>query len=296
MAAAHQVKPLYYGVAETTGHPDNQWGFVVGGGIKLNAPMIGQGDYFQAQVNYTQGAVKYIFQATQGSWAYRSGDSAAIGNVLDGVYGGSIAGLTATDVELTTAWNVNAAYEHFWSPRWRTSLYGGYAQVSYNGAANAMLCSSAFNGIGTGTGIGTAALATAGCDNDWNTWWVGTRTQWNVTKDFYMGRRRPVPKGANREHLELGSFTPVARVRSDPEPLVRSVWTTRTTSSSASASIATSIPDRVDRGCLDKSPRRETAGGFLFFQNRKNRVGKTAEAGARSDIRPLLSLVSGWPT
>ena len=43
-------------------------------------------------------------------------------------------------LELTTAWNVNAAYEHFWSPRWRTSLYGGYAAVSYNGTANTMLC------------------------------------------------------------------------------------------------------------------------------------------------------------
>jgi len=51
-----------------------------------------------------------------------------------------------------------------------------------------MLCVSSFNGIGTGNGLaGSAALATAGCDNDWNTWWVGTRTQWNVTKDFYMG-------------------------------------------------------------------------------------------------------------
>ena len=26
-----------------------------------------------------------------------------------------------------------------------------------------------------------------GCSGDWNTWWVGSRTQWNVTKDFYMG-------------------------------------------------------------------------------------------------------------
>ena len=34
---------------------------------------------------------------------------------------------------------------------------------------------------------GTGALSTNGCDNDWNTWWVGSRTQWNVTKDFYMG-------------------------------------------------------------------------------------------------------------
>ncbi len=26
-----------------------------------------------------------------------------------------------------------------------------------------------------------------GCDNDWSTWWLGSRTQWNVTKDFYLG-------------------------------------------------------------------------------------------------------------
>ena len=149
--------------------------------------MIGQGDFFQAQVNYTQGAIKYMMQATQGSWAYRVGDSAAIGLVTDGVYGGTLAGLSGSDVELTTGWNVNAAYEHFWSPRWRTSLYGGYAQVSYNDNANAQLCSANVLGIGTGTGFGTASVATAGCDNNWNTWWVGTRTQWNVTKDFYMG-------------------------------------------------------------------------------------------------------------
>jgi hypothetical protein len=187
MAAGHQVKPLYYGTLENSGHPDNKFGFAVGAGIKLNAPMIGQGDYFQAQVNYSQGAIKYMMQATQGSWLYRQGDSAAVGLVTDGVYGGTLAGLTAGDVELTTGWNVNAAYEHFWNPRWRTSVYGGYAQVSYNDNANAQLCAAGVLGVGTGTGFGTAALATAGCNNDWNTWWVGTRTQWNVTKDFYMG-------------------------------------------------------------------------------------------------------------
>ena len=30
-------------------------------------------------------------------------------------------------------------------------------------------------------------LPPPGCDNDWSTWWLGSRTQWNVTKDFYMG-------------------------------------------------------------------------------------------------------------
>ena len=189
MAAAHQVSSLYYSSVDT-GHPDDKWGFAVGGGIKLNAPMIGQGDFFQAQVTYTQGAPRYVFQAVSNNWFYREGDSVAFGSLLDAVYGG-VVGTTATDLQLTTAWNVNAAYEHFWNPRWKTSVYGGYAQVNYNGAANAMLCSGSLGvgaaGIGTGTGIGTAAVANPGCDNDWNTWWVGTRTQWNVTKDFYMG-------------------------------------------------------------------------------------------------------------
>jgi hypothetical protein len=40
---------------------------------------------------------------------------------------------------------------------------------------------------GNGTGAGTTAVAGAGCDNNWSSWWVGSRTQWNVTKDFYMG-------------------------------------------------------------------------------------------------------------
>ena len=100
--------------------------------------------------------------------------------MTDAVYNGLITSVgidAATSLELTTAWNVNAAYEHFWNPRWRTSLYGGYAQVSYSSNANSILCGFGTNGV----------LSLIGCDSDWQTWWVGSRTQWNVTKDFYMG-------------------------------------------------------------------------------------------------------------
>jgi porin-like protein len=188
--AGHQVTPLYYNnsagltTPEASGHPDDKWGWAVSGGLKLNAPMIGQGDYFQTQVNYTQGALRYIFQNPNGNpYIQDNQNGVALGIISDGIYGGSVAGLTATDIELTTAWNVNASYEHFWNPRWRTSVHGGYAQVSYNDRANAMLCTLQ----GFGSGVGSAAVATAGCDNDWNWWWVGSRTQWNVTKDFYLG-------------------------------------------------------------------------------------------------------------
>jgi hypothetical protein len=100
----------------------------------------------------------------------------------DAVYNGANAADTfRTDLELTTGWGVNAAYEHFWNPRWRTSVYGGYAAVRYNDLANAIICG---NGNSTTPVADTAA---DGCENNWQTWWVGSRTQWNVTKDFYLG-------------------------------------------------------------------------------------------------------------
>jgi Porin subfamily len=201
MGALHEVNTTYYNsvlpagvvpgfVGNAAGHPDDKLGWVVGGGIKINSPWLlsfigGTGDYFQSQVNYTQGALRYVFQTTSPGWAFVEGNGQGLGLMADAVYGGNLSATgAATGLDLVTAWNVNAAYEHFWwNPRWRTSLYGGYAATSFGGNTNNLLCASA----GAGTGFGAAALAATGCDANWNTWWVGSRTQWNVTKDFYMG-------------------------------------------------------------------------------------------------------------
>ena len=53
--------------------------------------MIGQGDYFQMQVNYSQGALRYIFQTPNTNWGINDGQSAGWGVVSDGVYGGTVA-------------------------------------------------------------------------------------------------------------------------------------------------------------------------------------------------------------
>jgi Porin subfamily len=189
MAAYHDVNPGYYGglgatqaITATGGPSDHKAGWAIGAGFKINTPFFSQGDYIQTQFNYTQGALRYVFQTPNSNWAVNDGSQASLGVLSDGVFNGVLGAtgaLAPSDVELTTAWNVNAAYEHFWSPRWRTSLYGGYAAVSYGGAAQNFLC----------TGLNTAPLATAnvGCDMNWQTWWAGSRTQWNITKDFYMG-------------------------------------------------------------------------------------------------------------
>ncbi len=68
MGAIHHENTTYYDsdidaaadLDELSGHPGEKWGWVVGGGLKINAPFISPGDYFVAEVNYTEGALKYI--------------------------------------------------------------------------------------------------------------------------------------------------------------------------------------------------------------------------------------------
>ena len=73
MGAAHQVNALYYGTTTGTGHPGDDWGFAVGAGLKLNLPMITQGDWFQTQVNYSQGAIKYLNNGDDTNYSMANG-------------------------------------------------------------------------------------------------------------------------------------------------------------------------------------------------------------------------------
>jgi hypothetical protein len=186
MGALHEVNAAYYGDGagnlENSGNPSTKWGFVVGGGIKLLAPMIGAGDYFQAQVGYTQGALRYLFQAGDTNPYIQHSNSAAYGVLSDGVFGEN--STHTTGINLTTGWGVNAAYEHFWNTHWRTSIHGGYMAVSYNSQANALLCAAEGDASGGSSGV---LVAHAGCDNNFQAWAVGSRTQWNIDASTYLG-------------------------------------------------------------------------------------------------------------
>jgi hypothetical protein len=109
----HDVSGSYYGTVETAGHPSNRWGWGVSPGVRINAPVFGSGDYFMAVASYTQGAATFAASPNAFSRRIGSGGQLAFGFVTDGVYGGTVAAGTATDVQLTTAWSAAAAYEHF---------------------------------------------------------------------------------------------------------------------------------------------------------------------------------------
>ena len=187
MGAIHQLRATYYGGAgaPTTGHPGDEIGWAIGGGIKLNLPMIGHGDFLITQVGYSEGAIGYAFEGGAGiaggnpilKYNIQNGTGSAAdpittayGPVFDATYD-TVAG---SSLNLTTAWSVTAGFQHNWVPGWKTSLYGGYASFSYNSASDAMLMISPGS---VGGGYPSPIAPTSG-SADWSFYQIGSRTVW----------------------------------------------------------------------------------------------------------------------
>ena len=192
-AALHDASANYYqlsGIPGVTGgttgagHPDTKLGWAVTGGFIFNLPMIAPGDRFSAQAVYTEGAVGYLAVTPRTAQMLDfDGANIAFGNWSDAVYGGGLGlgGINSpTSVQLTTGWSASAAFEHFWTPALRTSVYGSYIQITHNTTANNLLCVGA-------TGLLDPAGAGIRCNNDWSAWNIGTRTQWEPVRGLIMG-------------------------------------------------------------------------------------------------------------
>jgi len=175
--------------SETCGHPADKLGWAVGGGSRFNFQ---GGDYFQWQVNYTQGATRYAAHTNAGAMSpvQFNGNNLGYGLFSDGIFS------TQTgDVQLTTVWGINAAYDHLWLPNFRTSIYGAWLRSEYNDAANAAICAAQTQALGgaitfAGGPAGAAFPGTSNvtaCNNNFTWWQIGSRTQYNFTPWFYVG-------------------------------------------------------------------------------------------------------------
>jgi len=193
MGAAHNVSSAYYGsnsgiagILEPNGHTD-AWGWAAGVGLRLNAPMIGPGDYFQASFQAAHGAIQYTSNTpSSNTSSYWKGNNFGFAFWEDAVFGGTATGAPAgsniagNSLHLTNSWSAVASYEHFWTPSLRTSVYGSYINVTHDDQANQLICASLAAASAT-------AGQTAGCNANFQQWNIGSRSQWNVTKDFYVG-------------------------------------------------------------------------------------------------------------
>jgi Porin subfamily len=199
MGVAHEVNGQYYDETPATGHPGDKWGWVAGAGLRLNVPYLAQGDFFQTQATYTRGGLRYLAQGDNDpNFQIERGNTYGLGVFSDCVYASTTSGLLTgtgtvvpatggTGCELTTGWQVNASYEHYWTPQFHESFVGGYTNIRYDTLANANLCAVESGITANHNPAGAGAVATAGCNNNWNVWTAATRFQYDFTKTLYIG-------------------------------------------------------------------------------------------------------------
>ena len=184
-----------FGVAGTPigsvvcGHPADTLGWAAGAGFRLNVPN-SNGSYFQMQYTATKGATRYIFQTQTGHWSEMTGGTIGFGWLTDGIVNNFTGG-----VDLTKVQAINAAFDWHWTPKFWTSLYGTWARVHYDDAANNSICAvqviqqAGAGGTSTAGGINVPLQApgTFNCSNTWSIWQLGSRWQYNLTPAMYIG-------------------------------------------------------------------------------------------------------------
>jgi Porin subfamily len=194
------------------GHPDDELGFAVGVGGIFRIPMpTGLTDIASFQVNYSEGAVRYVNFTTPGAAepSYFTSSSLAacpsfpvvpttinlnvptclgsigLGYWTDGIFGnpGALLGYDGS-VQRTKAWGANVSWDHLWTANLKTSLYGSYVAYDYNAVATRLIANAT---CGVAGAAANTVTRMTNCDPDFNLWQIGSRTQWNITPSFYVG-------------------------------------------------------------------------------------------------------------
>ena len=153
--AVNTVATLAYDKSETT--------WAVGGGLKLNLPMIAAGDVLWLNAAYADGMTEYTT-----NWSsFKSSDTKR-------VVGGYVVNhpswvVAAGGIETVKSWNAAAVFTHFWAPQWRHSFLASYGKVEGTTASKAV------------------TFGSTGAFGDATVWNIGTQLAFLPTSNFEIG-------------------------------------------------------------------------------------------------------------
>jgi len=172
--------------------PDDEYGFGIQGGLKVNLPMIAAGDLLYLQAAYAEGAGSYtgIFvpqgqEANTNVFTNRSafqGDDAVVDQ-----FGRQ---------HLTKSWSATIAFLHYWAPQWRQGLFASWSVADFDaslrsGLGPAGVLPRAFNvgivGPPAGAVGNTFDLAFDPRFRDYNNIYFGTNLIWSPVRDLDIG-------------------------------------------------------------------------------------------------------------
>ncbi|RJF68634.1 porin [Rhodopseudomonas palustris] len=212
-AAAHQIRASYYNPSlETTGHPDDKWGYAVLAALSIKNLPTGPGDTINFDATYADGAIRYVIGGTSPNNFSMFGNNSIPGTYQSIAFGSAVDGVFTTGggIETTKAWGIRGAFNHNWTPQWATSLFGAYTSVDFGSTGGALYTA------GLRAAVGGAASNFTGTPN-FNIAQIGTRTSWTPVKNLTFSgevlytRIDQNYEGVTGPAVNPGSTKPVAR-------------------------------------------------------------------------------------
>ncbi|KQQ32218.1 porin [Methylobacterium sp. Leaf125] len=169
----------------------SEYGFAVQAGVKINMPFIAPGDTLYLQGAYGEGATLYTgYSSYNGS--YTRAASTINGASFDPYMADATLNPLTGKIELSNSWTVTAAYLHYWSPEWRSAVFGSYGEMGFaRGAREANALAYGNSGtvnINTFLGApGTRSFALSPVLRDNNQLVAGGSLIWSPVKDLDIG-------------------------------------------------------------------------------------------------------------
>ena len=160
-AASHELNVGNIATAPVSGanvtipHTKNVQGWAVQGGLKVNAPFIAPGDALYLQGAYGDGAQLYTgYSAFSGS--YQQSAATIQGQKFVQYFSDATINPLNGQLQSSQSFTAVASYLHYWSPEWRSAIFGSYDEQNF--AKTARFGQGAAYGIVGLTGTNTVGL------------------------------------------------------------------------------------------------------------------------------------------
>jgi hypothetical protein len=120
---------LEYADGTLVNRKEDDYGWAIQGGVKINLPMLAAGDVLFLQAAYADGALGYL------GWNGQFG-SGRIGSATEAYRVGDFGITDVGSLKSSTGWSLVAVLRHFWTPELRSEFFGSYSELKlgYNTA------------------------------------------------------------------------------------------------------------------------------------------------------------------
>jgi hypothetical protein len=142
-AATHEINVGNLSTATAAGaggvltgipHTNAVQGWAVQGGVKFNLPSVAPGDTLYLQGAYANGAQSYAGYCMVAG-CYRQSNSGFDTQKFEQYFADASINPFTGQLQTSTSFSAVASYLHYWSPEWRSALFGSYGEQDFSAGA-----------------------------------------------------------------------------------------------------------------------------------------------------------------